>query len=212
MEFLYLSWDKAAQLCEQLSERIDFVPDMLVGISRGGLVPVRILSDKMGVSEIGILGIGFYKSVNQTFEFPRITQELSKDVEGKKVLVVDDSAVVRQILSRELDRNPDIEVVGTAVSGEGLLARLDEWRPRVILQDLLLPGGMDGIDVLREIKNRQPTAEVILLTGHASIETSIEGMKLGAFDYLLKPIRFDELLDKLSAAFKKKTSLSRPSN
>ncbi|MFH1393996.1 MAG: phosphoribosyltransferase [Candidatus Micrarchaeota archaeon] len=92
MEFLYLSWDKAAQMCERLSEKIDFVPDMLVGISRGGLVPVRILSDKLGVNDVGVMGIGFYKSVGQTSKFPQITQELSKDVEGKKVLVVDDIA------------------------------------------------------------------------------------------------------------------------
>jgi len=65
---------------------------MLVGISRGGLVPVRILSDKMGINNIGVMGIGFYKSVGQTSKFPQITQELSKDVVGKKVLVVDDVA------------------------------------------------------------------------------------------------------------------------
>ena len=92
MEFLYLSWDKAAKLSEQLSEKIDFKPDILIGISRGGLVPVRILSDKLGINNLGIMGIGFYKSVGQTSEFPQITQELSKDIQGKKVLIVDDIA------------------------------------------------------------------------------------------------------------------------
>ena len=68
------------------------------------------------------------------------------------------------------------------------------------------PGGMDGIEVLREIKKIQPLTEVILLTGHASVETSIEGMKLGAFDYLLKPIKFEDLLQKIAPAFEKKAT------
>jgi DNA-binding NtrC family response regulator len=63
---------------------------------------------------------------------------------------------------------------------------------------------MDGIEVLREIKKIQPLTEVILLTGHASVETSIEGLKMGAFDYLIKPVKFDEVLEKLAAAFEKK--------
>lgn len=57
---------------------------------------------------------------------------------------------------------------------------------------------------MREIKHKQPLAEVILLTGHGSVETSIEGMKLGAFDYLLKPIKLEELLIKMGEAFEKK--------
>lgn len=124
------------------------------------------------------------------------------------ILVVDDELdFTETIVNRLKKRNLEAEGVG---SGEAALEILAKVNFDVILLDIKMPGGMDGIDVLREIKNRQPAAEVILLTGHASIETSIEGMKLGAFDYLLKPIRFDELLDKLSAAFKKKTSLSRP--
>ena len=67
-----------------------------------------------------------------------------------------------------------------------------------------MPGGMDGIEMLREIKKSQPLVEVILLTGHASVETSIKAMKLGAFDYLLKPVKFEELLLKMGAAFSRK--------
>jgi len=67
-----------------------------------------------------------------------------------------------------------------------------------------MPGGMDGIEVLREMKRIQPLVEVILLTGHASVETSIEGMKLVAFDYLLKPVKLEELLVKVGQAFEKK--------
>ena len=66
--------------------------------------------------------------------------------------------------------------------------------------------GMDGIETLREIKARHPLVEVIMLTGHASVEVAIEGMELGAFDYLMKPVEFDELLYKIQDAHKKKRS------
>jgi DNA-binding NtrC family response regulator len=65
---------------------------------------------------------------------------------------------------------------------------------------------MDGIETLREIKRIRPEAEVILLTGHASLETSVEGMKQGAYDYLLKPIRLEDLLEKLVQALERKGS------
>jgi DNA-binding NtrC family response regulator len=65
--------------------------------------------------------------------------------------------------------------------------------------------GMDGIQTLRAIKSAYPLIEVIMLTGHASLEIAREGMKLGAFDYLMKPIDLDELLYKLEDAYQKKT-------
>jgi len=68
-----------------------------------------------------------------------------------------------------------------------------------------MPGGMDGIETLREIKKIQPLAEVVMLTGHASFETSIEGMKQGAFDYLLKPMKLQILLEKMAEAFENKS-------
>jgi DNA-binding NtrC family response regulator len=65
--------------------------------------------------------------------------------------------------------------------------------------------GMDGIQTLREIKGRYPLIEVIMLTGHANVEVAIEGMELGAFDYLMKPMDIDELLFKIQDAYKKKS-------
>ena len=64
--------------------------------------------------------------------------------------------------------------------------------------------GMDGMETLKEIKRRYPLVEVIMLTGHGTIETAVEGMKLGAFDYLLKPADFNDLRVKLEAARKRK--------
>ena len=64
--------------------------------------------------------------------------------------------------------------------------------------------GMDGIEALRELKKKDPLTEVILLTGHASVESGIEGMKLGAFDYLMKPVNLDELLERVRQAYERK--------
>jgi DNA-binding NtrC family response regulator len=66
--------------------------------------------------------------------------------------------------------------------------------------------GIDGIDVLSSIKRKHPEVEVILLTGHASVETAVEGMKLGAFDYLTKPANVPEIIAKVEKAFEKKRS------
>jgi DNA-binding NtrC family response regulator len=96
-----------------------------------------------------------------------------------------------------------IDAVGVK-SGEEAVALIKEQLFDVVLLDIKMPGGMDGIEVLREVKRIRPLVEVILLTGHASVETSIEGMKLGAFDYLLKPIKFEDLLQKIASAFEKK--------
>jgi DNA-binding NtrC family response regulator len=97
----------------------------------------------------------------------------------------------------------NIDTTGVA-SGEEALEVMKKKLFDVVILDVKMPGGIDGIEALREIKKIQPLAEIILLTGHASVETSIEGMKLGAFDYLLKPIKLEELLIKLGQAFEKK--------
>ena len=125
-------------------------------------------------------------------------------METFRVLIVDDEMdFLETIVNRLLKRK--IEATGVP-SGEAALALMKEKNFDVVLLDIKMPGGMDGIEVLREIKKIQPLTEVILLTGHASVETSIEGLKSGAFDYLIKPIKFAELLEKLVAAFEKKNA------
>ena len=120
------------------------------------------------------------------------------------VLVVDDETdFLETIVNRLLKRK--IEAMGVP-DGEAALALMKEKKFDVVLLDIKMPGGMDGIEILREIKKIQPLTEVILLTGHASVETSIEGMKSGAFDYLIKPVKFAELLEKLITAFEKKNA------
>jgi len=123
-------------------------------------------------------------------------------MENFRVLVVDDEpdfleTVVNRLLKRKIDAAP-------APSGEAAMELLKENNFDVVLLDVKMPGGVGGIEVLREIKKLQPLTEVILLTGHASVETSIDGLKSGAFDYLIKPVKFTELMEKLIAAFEKK--------
>jgi len=118
------------------------------------------------------------------------------------VLVVDDEEDFLETLTKRMNKR-GVDTVG-AKSGEEALDIMKEKTFDVVILDVKMPGGMDGIEALREMKNIQPSAEVILLTGHASVETSIEGMKLGAFDYLLKPIRLEDLLKKVAQAIEKK--------
>jgi len=121
-----------------------------------------------------------------------------------RVMVVDDEVDFLDTLVKRLNKRM-LDAKGVE-SGEAALDLLDRERFDVVLLDVKMPGGMDGIETLREIKHLHPLTEVLLLTGHASVETSIEGMKLGAFDYLLKPMKFDELLLKLASAFEKKAA------
>jgi len=121
-----------------------------------------------------------------------------------RVLVVDDEQDFLETIVKRLKKR-GLEVEGV-LSGEAAIEILNKKIFDVIILDIKMPGGMDGIEVLREIKNKWPLIEVILLTGHASVESSIKGLKLGAFDYLMKPVKLDELLDKLAEAFKKKMS------
>ena len=119
-----------------------------------------------------------------------------------RALVVDDEEDFLETLVKRLNKR-NIDTTGVT-NGEDALEIMRKKLFDVVILDVKMPGGMDGIEALREMKKIQPLAEVLLLTGHASVETSIEGMKLGAFDYLLKPIKLEELLVKLAQAFEKK--------
>ena len=124
-------------------------------------------------------------------------------MDGFKILIVDDEidfldTIVARLKKRKLDATG-------VTSGEAAIEQLKNQLFDVILLDVKMPGGMDGIETLREIKKIQPLAEVVMLTGHASLETSIEGMKQGAFDYLLKPMKLNILLEKMNEAFEHKS-------
>jgi len=118
-----------------------------------------------------------------------------------RVLIVDDEEDFVVTLEKRL-RKRNLEV-GTALDGPQALELIKEKAFDVVVLDVKMPG-MDGLEVLRKVKQMEPLTEVIMLTGHASIESGIEGMKLGAFDYLMKPINIDELMAKMRSAYYKK--------
>jgi DNA-binding NtrC family response regulator len=97
----------------------------------------------------------------------------------------------------------DLELV-TAFNGNEALNRLaEDGDIEVVILDIKMPV-MDGMEALKKIKDKYPLVEVIMLTGHATVETGIEGMKKGAFDYLMKPCDADQLLDKVTEAAARK--------
>jgi DNA-binding response OmpR family regulator len=118
-------------------------------------------------------------------------------MENWTVLLVDDeeefiSALAERLTFRGIRAR-------TATSGEEALAAIEREAPRVVLLDLMMPG-MSGVEVLKQIRGLHPEIKVILLTGHGSTREGMEGMRLGAFDYLMKPLGIDELVEKLRGA------------
>lgn len=118
-----------------------------------------------------------------------------------RVMIVDDEEEFVQTLSERLTIR-DYQVTAV-LSGEQAIEELKHYNFDVVILDVLMPG-MDGIQTLREIKKLKPLTEVIMLTGHATVESAIEGMKLGAFDYLMKPCETVELVAKINKARDKK--------
>jgi DNA-binding NtrC family response regulator len=118
------------------------------------------------------------------------------------VLLVDDEEEFVETLAQRLEVR-DLDV-STAFNGAEALEQLEEREFDIVVLDLQMPG-VDGLQVLREIKDSKPLIEVIMLTGHATVETAIEGMKLGAFDFLIKPTETEELVEKITRAFGRKS-------
>jgi len=119
----------------------------------------------------------------------------------ERVLVVDDELDFLETIVKRLQAR-NIKASGVD-SGPKALELLKEQDFDVVVLDVKMPG-MDGIETLREMKKRKPLVEVIMLTGHASVESGIQGMQLGAFDYVMKPVALDELLEKIRQAYERK--------
>jgi two-component system OmpR family response regulator len=122
-------------------------------------------------------------------------------MEGIRVLLVDDEEDFRTTLAKRMAKRK-VEVA-EAESGLAAVELLQNGVFDVVVLDVRMPG-MDGIETLRRIKAIRPLVEVIMLTGHASVESGIEGMRLGAFDYLMKPCEINELLLKIQDAYQRK--------
>jgi len=120
-----------------------------------------------------------------------------------KVLLVDDEAPFVEALGKRLSKR-ELSVV-TAFSGAEALEKLEQdSHIDVVILDVKMPG-MDGIETLKAIKTKYPLVEVVMLTGHATVESAIEGMKKGALDYLMKPCDMEILMAKVLEAKNKKS-------
>ncbi|MBA4356144.1 MAG: response regulator [Humidesulfovibrio sp.] len=118
-----------------------------------------------------------------------------------KILLVDDEIDFVETMAKRFGiRKMPID---TAKSGQEALDALATRAYDVVILDVRMPG-MDGLETLRQIREKNPLTEVIMLTGHASLEAGMQGMNLGAYDYVLKPADFDDLLDKVRKAFERK--------
>ena len=110
-----------------------------------------------------------------------------------KVLIVDDSSFIRERLISELLEIEEIEIVGEAKDGTEAKEAIFKLDPELVTLDIRMPG-MDGVEAFRVIKKLNPRALVIMMTGFAVEEKIKEALKLGATDYLTKPIDIDEIL------------------
>jgi two-component system, OmpR family, response regulator len=122
-------------------------------------------------------------------------------MEQFKVLVVDDEPDFLETIVKRLKRR-NISASGVD-SGKKALEVVEQESFDVVVLDVLMPG-MDGIETLRLMKKKKPFMEVIILTGHASVESGLQGMQLGAFDYVMKPADLDELIEKIRQAAERK--------
>ena len=119
------------------------------------------------------------------------------------LLIVDDEARFLKTTAALLEKR-DCSVF-TAASGKDALEILDQRKIDVVILDVKMPG-MDGVETLKHMKKKYPLVEVIMLTGHSTTESAVEGLKLGAFDYLIKPCDLDIILEKVKQAHEKKMS------
>ena len=118
-----------------------------------------------------------------------------------RVLVIDDEIdFVETMVKRLKDRGLDADA---ATGGQEGLELLEKNPPDVVVLDVRMPK-MSGIEVLKEIKKKKPLIEVIMLTGHGSMEAGIQGLQLGAYNYVMKPVPFNELLSLIIQAYERK--------
>jgi DNA-binding NtrC family response regulator len=122
---------------------------------------------------------------------------------GSKILLVDDEGVFTQNMSKLLaNRGYRVTAVN---SGDNAIKALEKEKFDVVVLDLKMPG-MDGLSTLKEIKKLDLFTETLILTGHGSIDTALEAIKIGAYDYLTKPCEVEELVAKIEGAWGKKDS------
>ncbi len=118
------------------------------------------------------------------------------------VMLVDDEAPFVETMTKRLGKR-DLNVISAFSGQEALVTLNKQQNGDVVILDVKMPG-MDGIETLKKMKAAYPLIEVVMLTAHATVESAIEGMKFGAFDYLMKPCDMEQLMGKVNEANRKK--------
>lgn len=109
-----------------------------------------------------------------------------------RVLIIDDEGPIRQVLSSVLqDEGYEVSL---AEDGEKGLFAISQFQPQIVLLDIWMPGKFDGIEVLRQAKQLYPALDIVMMSGHGTIETAVKATKLGAWDFIEKPLSMDKLL------------------
>jgi two-component system, OmpR family, response regulator len=121
-----------------------------------------------------------------------------------KILLVDDEVAFANNIAKLISKR-GYDII-TVHNGESAVKAVAENDFDVIVLDLKMPG-MDGMAALKLIKGKKPEVEVIILTGHGSFESGIDGIQLGAFDFIMKPVRFEDLHEKIRQAYQRKLIL-----
>ncbi len=124
-------------------------------------------------------------------------EEKMADKMDANVLLVDDEEQFLEVLSERLETRG--LKVNSVTSGEDAITQVEDKNFDAIVVDLAMPG-INGIETMKRIKEKRPDLEIIILTGHATVKTGIEAMKLGAEDFLEKPVDLSVLLEKISSA------------
>jgi len=126
---------------------------------------------------------------------------------GVKVLLVDDEVDYINSLSKQLKvRKFEVTAVN---NGDEAIKSVGQSSFDVIILDVLMPG-KDGIQTFEEIKRIDPTVQVIMHTGHAKMDLAINGLKSGIYDYIIKPVDINELVEKINLAYENKTITTKP--
>lgn len=117
-----------------------------------------------------------------------------------RVVLVDDHRIVRRGLRSFLEAFPDIAVVGESASGEEVLEQVEGWLPDVVIMDLLMPGGMDGIETTRRLRSITPHTQIVVLTAHTDDARVVAALRAGAISYVRKDAEPEILLAAVRAA------------
>ncbi|WP_322815487.1 response regulator transcription factor [Chloroflexus sp.] len=125
-----------------------------------------------------------------------------------RVALVDDHSIVRRGLSAYLAAQPDIVVVGEAANGESALQMASTWQADVIVMDVLMPGGIDGIETTRQLKRLIPHTHIIILSGYADDARVIGALRAGAITYIEKESQPEQLLEAIRGAMTGKAVLA----